>query len=105
MERLLFDQGQFGEIFALIALGAGLTVLSSRRFGRDARILVPVLVAASSIPQAYIVWLGGGETTGELDRQSLTLAVSLRISLWIVIACALDRLASARRASRADQLG
>ncbi|MEI8105401.1 MAG: hypothetical protein WCH31_06135 [Actinomycetes bacterium] len=105
VERLLFDQGQFGEIFALIALGAGLTVLSSRRFGRDARILVPVLVAASSIPQAYIVWLGGGETTGELDRQSLTLAVSLRISLWIVIACALDRLASARRASRADQLG
>ena len=53
-------------------------------------------MAASAIPQAYIVWLSGGEATYELDRLSMVTAVSVRIGLWLVLAVAVDRYVSLR---------
>jgi hypothetical protein len=102
VEQLLFDQGQIGALILLAAAGIGLTWLGWKRFGPDRRLLVPALVAASAIPQGYIVWLSGGEATHELDRLSMVTAVSVRVGLWLLLAIALDRLATARSTSGSE---
>jgi Kef-type K+ transport system membrane component KefB len=93
---LLFGQGQIASLFVLAGLSAGLALFGWKRFGRDPRFTVAGLVAASAVPQGYVVWLSGGETTHELDRLSIVTAVSVRIGLWIVLAVAVDRLVVAR---------
>ncbi|MDP9223685.1 MAG: hypothetical protein M3P18_07475, partial [Actinomycetota bacterium] len=97
VQGLLFEQGQIGDVLTLAALAIGLALAAWRRFGPDPRLWVPVLVAASAIPQGYLVWLGGGEAVGELDRLSIVIAVSLRIALWIIAAFALDRIVGSRQ--------
>lgn len=96
VDQFLFDQGRIGGLLVLAALGGGLALMGWRRLGRDRRLIVPALVALSAIPQAYVVWLSGGEATHELDRLSITTAVSVRIGLWVLLAVAADRLAVSR---------
>jgi hypothetical protein len=98
VQQFLFDQGQIGALLVLAVLGGGLAWLGWRRFGRDQRLVVPVFVTLSAIPQAYIVWLSGGEATHELDRLSITTAVSVRIGLWVLLAVAADRFVVSRDA-------
>jgi hypothetical protein len=64
--------------------------VARRRFGRDKRMMLPIIVAISAIPQGYFVWLFGGD--GEIDRHAIVLAVSLRIALWLMAGFALDRI-------------
>jgi hypothetical protein len=92
VDKLLFDQGEIGDVLVLAALGVFLTAFAWRRFGPDRRIILPAIVAASAVPQGYLVWLAGGEAVGELDRLSIVTAVSLRVGLWILLALAADRL-------------
>jgi hypothetical protein len=96
VQQFLFNQGEIGELLLLAGLGGALAWIGWRRFGRDRRLLVPALVALSAIPQAYVVWLSGGEATHELDRLSITTAVSVRIGLWVLLAVAADRLLASR---------
>jgi hypothetical protein len=91
VQQVLFDQGQVGDLIVVTALAGILSWLGWRRLGRDRRFIVPALVAASAVPQGYLTWLSGGETTGELDRLSMVTAVSVRVGLWIVLAIAIDR--------------
>jgi hypothetical protein len=92
VQSLLFDEGQIGGLLLLAAGGLGASFVAWRRFGPDRRLVVPVIVVVSAIPQANIVWLSGGEATHELDRLSIVTGVSVRIGLWIVLALGVDRL-------------
>ena len=96
VQELLFEQGRIGSLLLLAIGGVGLAWVGWRKLGPDRRYLVPGLVTASAIPQAYIVWLSGGEATYELDRLSMVTAVSLRIGLWLILAIAVDRYVSIR---------
>jgi hypothetical protein len=87
---LLFDPGQFGDVVVLGALGAIAATLARRKYGRDRRLLVPLLIVASTIPHGYFVWLVGAN--GEQDRVAVVLAVALRVALWSILACSIDRL-------------
>lgn len=100
IENLLFEQGQIGDVFALGVAAIGLALLTVRRSGSDARFAVPAVAVLLAIPEGYILWLSGGETTGELDRLSIVTAVSLRIGLWVMLAVAVDRLMVQRRVDR-----
>lgn len=94
VENLLFDQGDIGDVLLLAAIGAVFAYTARRRFGRDRRRSIPLLVLLTVIPNGYLVWLAGGP--GEVDRNSMELAASLRIALWVLLAFALDGLVSAR---------
>ena len=102
VEDFLFEQGQIGNLLALAA-GAIACAWLARKRGRDRRLLLPILVAASAIPYGYLVWLAGG--VGEVDRLSMVLAVLARIGLWLLLAYALDRLLSERSARRSVATG
>ncbi len=101
VQTALFNEGQFGDVLALAFVGILLTVLAMRRGGWDARLFVPIVTAALAVPEGYVLWLSGGEATGELDRLSMVTAVSVRIGLWVLLAVSADRLLVARRDSRA----
>ncbi len=89
VQDVMFEQGQIGDVLVL-AVGAGaLTIVARRRTGRDHRLLVPAFVLGLGIVQTALVWLT--EAT-ELDRLSMVPAVEIRIALWTVVACSLDRL-------------
>jgi hypothetical protein len=92
VEDLLFGRGQIGDLLVVGGFALGLTVVASRRYGWDRRLWVPVLVVASVIPHAYVVWLGSAT---ELDRHAIAVAVSARIGLWLVLAFSLDRVLTA----------
>jgi len=78
VQQLMFQQGQIGDVVAL-AIGAfALLYLAWRRHGWDSAVTVPLLVAATALPQAYVLWLSDAV---ELDRIAVVLAVSLRIAL------------------------
>jgi hypothetical protein len=98
---VLFNQGQFGDVLTLAILALGAMVAAVRRLGRDPRLTLPLVIAALAVPEGYILWLSGGEATGELDRLSMVTAVSVRIGLWILLAVGLDRLLAARGAAAA----
>jgi hypothetical protein len=89
VQDLLFEQGQIGDVLLLGGVAIALAVVAWRRHGRDRRLLVPAVVLLTVVPHIFVVWLGSAT---ELDRHALIIAVSLRIALWIVLACALDRL-------------
>ncbi len=97
VDRLLFDQGEVGDILMLGAVAAGLLWVGRRRKDDLGHLLLPALLVASAVPQGYLVWLAGGEAVGELDRLSMVTAVSLRIGLWIMVGLAADRALAARR--------
>ncbi len=96
VDRLLFDQGEIGDLLLLSAAAAGLFWVGRSRLGDRGVLIVPALVVASAVPQGYLVWLAGGEAVGELDRLSMVTAVSVRIGLWILVALAADRAVAAR---------
>jgi len=98
VDRILFDQGEIGDILVVLGVGLTITVGAWRRFGPDPRVAVPAVAAVFVIPQAYAVWLSGGEAVGELDRLSIVNAVQLRVALWILLALAVDRFAVRRSA-------
>jgi len=100
VQELLWDQGQIGDVLTLAGIAFGLAFLAWKRWGPDRRVVVPVLLAALAIPQGYLVWLGGGEAVGELDRLSMVTAVSLRIGLWLLLAFAADRFMTERHAGK-----
>lgn len=101
VDQTLFDQGKVG-VLVLLTLGSvALVVVGWRRTGPDRRLLVPVLVALSAIPQGYLTWLAGGDAVGELDRLSMIAAVCARIGLWITFAVALDAVLGSRAAAKA----
>ena len=92
VQGLLFEQGQIGAVLTLAALAIGLAVVSRRRWGSDRRLWVPALVAASAIPQAYLVWLGSGlrrRARSALDRPRR-----------VVAHCALDHRCVCARSDR-----
>jgi hypothetical protein len=91
VDSLLFDQGEIGDVLALLLGGAALALYARRHHGRDARLTVPVLVALGSVPLGYIVWLSGGEAVGEIDRLSIVTAVLVRVGLWLVLGFSVDR--------------
>jgi hypothetical protein len=97
VEGLLFEQGQAGDVLLLAFTAFGLAWVAREKFGRDRRMLIPIIVTLLVIPDGYLVWLTGGD--GELDRHSITMAVSVRVGLWIILALALDRLIEARRST------
>jgi len=98
VDWFLWDAGQIGVLLLLAGAGAALVVAVRKRSGWDTRLTVPAFVALSSIPQAYIVWLSGGEATHEIDRLSMVTGVSVRVGLWCFVAFALDRWLSLRTA-------
>ena len=98
IEELLFQQGQFGDVLALASVGGLLLVVARRYRRRDSRLWVPGMLAASVIPQVYLVFLTGG--VGELDRLAMPVAVSARIALWLIVGFAADRILSERDAQK-----
>ncbi len=96
IEELLFEQGQIGDVTLLAFCAFGLAYVARRRYGRDPRMGLVMIIALSAIPQGFLVWLGGGD--GETDRHAIVLAVTLRVGLWIVAGLALDRILRSRRA-------
>ncbi len=101
-DQLLFDQGNPGVLILLTLGSAALIVVGRRRSGRDARLLVPALVALSAIPQGYLTWLAGGNAVGELDRLSMIAAVCAHTGLWITFAVALDNVVAPAPRSRLE---
>jgi hypothetical protein len=101
VQQLFWDEGQIGDVLVLAAVALGLAYAVWKRWGFDRRFILPLLLAALAIPQGYLVWLGGGEAVGELDRLSMVTAVSLRIGLWLLLAFAVDRYVTERRVGRA----
>jgi hypothetical protein len=100
VDEFLFDQGRIGSLL-LLAVVAGVLVWTEWKRRRwDRRLTLPLLITLSAVPQAYIVWLSGGEATHELDRLSMVTAVSVRVGLWVILALALERFVLARRSSR-----
>ena len=89
IEDLLFEQGQIGDLLLLAGGAFALAFVAWRRHGWDRRLLLPMLIVASVIPHAYLVWLGSAT---EIDRHALIVAISARIALWITAALALDRI-------------
>jgi hypothetical protein len=94
LDQLLFDQGEVGDLLLVLGLTGAFGIAAWRRWGPDRRVTVPVIAALLVLPQAYAVWLSGGEAVGELDRLSIVNAVQVRIALWILLALALDRFAA-----------
>lgn len=101
IDDFLFDQGNVGLLLLLAGFAAGLTWTQWKRGGWDRRWTVPLLLVVSALPQAYVIWLSGGETTHEIDRLSMITAVSLRVGVWVLVAVALDRLLTLRRSEPA----
>jgi hypothetical protein len=101
VQQLFWDQGQIGDVLVLAGFAFGLAYLVSKRWGFDRRFLLPLLVAVLAMPQGYVVWLGGGEAVGELDRLSMVTAASVRIGLWLLLAFAADRYVTERRGRNA----
>jgi hypothetical protein len=99
LQDLLFTPGQSADVIFLGIVAIGLAVVAWRRKVADRRLLVPTVVLATVLPHIYIVWLGSAT---ELDRHALTIAVSLRIALWLMAAYALDALLVASPASRPE---
>jgi hypothetical protein len=89
VQDLLFEQGQIGDVLLLGGVAIALAVVAWGRHGWDRRLLVPVVVLATVVPHVFVVWLGSAT---ELDRHALIIAVSLRIALWLIAACAVDAL-------------
>jgi hypothetical protein len=98
----LFDEGNIGLLLLLAVLDGALIWVGWRRRGWDRNWSIPLLVTLSAVPQAYIVWLSGGEATHEIDRLSMVAAVSLRIGLFTLTALALDRVVALQRERRAS---
>ncbi|HEY2778250.1 MAG TPA: hypothetical protein VGI77_10130 [Gaiellaceae bacterium] len=96
VESLLWDSRGWGDVLTLAALAFGAAILAVSRHGVDRRFVVPGIVAVLVVPEGYILWLSGGEATGELDRLSMVTAVSVRVALWTILAIAVDRLVAAR---------
>lgn len=97
VQELLFEQGQAGDVLTLAFAAFGLAWAAREKLGRDRRMLIPIIVTLLVIPDGYLVWLTGGDA--EVDRHSITMAVSVRIGLWIILALALDRILEARRST------
>jgi hypothetical protein len=100
VQGLLFEQGQAGDVLLLAFAAFGFAWAARGKFGRDRRMLIPVIVTLLVIPEGYLVWLTGGD--GELDRHSISMAVAVRIGLWIILALALDRFLEARRSTPSE---
>ena len=68
VDRLLFDQGEIGDILLLVAAAGALFWAGRTRTTDRGLLLVPALVVVSAVPQGYLVWLGrrrgGGRLTG-----------------------------------------
>ena len=58
------------------------------------RLVAAGLAALLVVPQYLIVWHGDAL---EIDRHAISVAVELRIALWMITAMALDAVARARR--------
>ncbi len=91
VDWILWDQGQIGTLLMLACAAVGLLAATRKGSRWDNALLVPGLVTVFAIPQAYIVWLSGGEATHEIDRLSMVTGESIRIGLWCFVAFALDR--------------
>jgi len=98
IDRLLFDQGEIGDVLALLIASVALAVYGRRRYGPDSRLVVPAVLVLGAIPFAYLVWLAGGEAVFELDRLSIITATELRVGLWIALFLGIDRVVEGRRA-------
>jgi hypothetical protein len=104
IQDLWFEQGQIGDVILLAVLAVGANVVAWRRMGRDGRLVVPACVVGLVLLHHYFLWLTSAPP--ELDRQSITQAVALRIALWIGLACGVDRLLAGRpRQGRHVRLG
>jgi hypothetical protein len=89
VQDLLFQQGQIGDVIALAAAASGLAIMSRRKTGHDERLTIPAWALALALVQTAIIWVSA---VTELDRLGMVPAVTIRIALWTIVACSLDRL-------------